>query len=85
MHQRLLSQSVLLWMVAVAVMLLIGFGLSMALGRVLAAMGDAGGSRVLDYLGLGLGSLFVFDLILLILVLAVHALAEESDRPEQRP
>jgi hypothetical protein len=80
MHQRLIPQGVLLLLVAVAIVLAIGFGLLMALGRILAAMGDAGGGVVVDYIALGCGALFVLDLILLVLVLGVRSLTEPEDR-----
>lgn len=84
MHQRLIPQGVLLLLVAVAIMLTIGFGLLMALGRILAAMGDLGGALVLDYIALGCGVLFVFDLILLVLVLGLRSVIEPEDRSDPR-
>lgn len=84
MQQRLVPQGVLLLLVVVAIVLAIGFGLLMALGRLLAAMGDAGGGVVVDYIALGCGVLFVFDLILLVLVLGVRSLMEPEDRSDTK-
>lgn len=84
MRQRLIPQGVLLLLVALAIMLAIGFGLLMALGRILAAMGDLGGAMVVDYMALGCGGLFVFDLILLVLVLALRAVGDAEDRSDTK-
>jgi len=84
MHQRLVPQGVLLLLLAVAIVLAIGVGLLMALGRILAAMGDAGGGVVVAYIALGCGVLFVLDLILLVLVLGVRSLGEPEDQSDPK-
>jgi len=82
MRQRLIPKNALLLLLAAAVMLLVALAVVMGLGRLLAAMGDEPGSRVLDYLALACGALFVFDLVLLVLGLAIGALADENGGTE---
>ncbi len=84
MHQRLIPQGVLFLLVALALLFAIGFGLLMAVGRILGAMGDLGGAVVVDYMALGCGVLFVFDLILLVLVLGLRSVVEPEDRSDTK-
>lgn len=85
MHQRLVPQGVLLVLLASAIMLLVALALLAGLSRLLAATGDAAGSLVLDYIALACGAILVFDLVVLVLVLSLNALAGGDDRPEAKP
>ncbi len=58
---------------------------SWGVSALLAASGDALGSDVLQYVALACGMLWAVDLVLLVLVLAVGALAEVDDSQGNRP
>lgn len=51
-------------------------------GRLLSGMGDTAGAAVLDYLGLGMGILWLIDLIALVILLAIEAASREDSQTE---
>jgi hypothetical protein len=79
MRQKLISQRVLFGLIAVAVILMIGGFVALALGRLLEALGDQPASGALDYVALGCGALFLIDLICLVLAQALNGLDNPDD------
>lgn len=54
----------------------------MAVGRLLAGMGDAVGSEVVYRIGLGLFVVWVADLVGLVVVQAIHSLSNQDQPPK---
>ena len=82
MRSRLIARRFLATLLAAAVVLPIAVCVLVALGRLLAAMDDAGGAAVLDWIALAIGAVWVLDLVCLVLAQAVNSLAEQDDPPE---
>ena len=80
MHSHRISPRVLLSLIAIAVLTPIAICLAVAMGRLLAAMGDAASAAVANWVSGVLGAFWVFDLICLVLVLAIHSLLGADDR-----
>ena len=78
MSRRLVPTYALLLLTALAVVLPIVICVLLALGRLLEGMGDATGGRVLDAVSLGVGVLWVVDLIGLVLSQAVNSLVDST-------
>ncbi len=78
MSRRLIPTYALLLLTALAVVLPIIICVLLALGRLLEGMGDATGGRVLDAVALGVGVLWVVDLIGLVLSQAVNSLIDPT-------
>lgn len=53
--------------------------------RLLSAMGDATGARVVDWIGLGVGVCWGVDLVCLVVVQAIQSLAREQEVEELPP
>jgi hypothetical protein len=51
----------------------------LALGRLLAALGDSGGARIVDLAALAVGVVWVMGLICLVLALAAYTLFPPDD------
>jgi len=82
MRHKLISQRVLFGLIAAAVILMIGGFVTLALGRLLEALGDQAGSGFLDYVALACGALFLVDLICLVLAQALNGLDNPDDPPD---
>jgi len=82
MRQKLIPQRVLFFLIAAAFILLISGFVALGLGALLAALHDDLGSKVVNYLALGCGALFVIDLLCLILAMAVNSLADPDGPPD---
>ena len=82
MAQKPIPQPVLFLLIAVALVLPIGLCMLLALGRLLAVMGDSTGGLVLDRIALAGGILWALDLICLILAQGINALADSNDRAD---
>jgi hypothetical protein len=81
MNWKAFLQRVLLLLVGVALFLPVATIVVWALARVLATMGDAPGSGVLDRVALACVVLWVLDLVFLLLVQAIHLLFPPTDPP----
>ncbi|MBN2579277.1 MAG: hypothetical protein JXB10_09825 [Pirellulales bacterium] len=81
MKNPIIPRSISFLLIAVAVLLPIGIIIVLGVGHLLSAMGDQAGGRVLDRLGLALGILWGFDLIVLVVALAVQSLDDNSRQP----
>ncbi|OHB73500.1 MAG: hypothetical protein A2V70_19340 [Planctomycetes bacterium RBG_13_63_9] len=79
MSQRLVPRSILMAMIAGALGLPIAIAVLWGVSALLSAMDDLGGATVLRYLALAAGLLWAIDLIGLVLLQAVHALADRDD------
>lgn len=80
----LVSRRWLIQFVVAALLLPIVICVLVGVGRLLAGMADTAGAAVLDYLALGGGILWLIDLIILVVLLAVDAAArEEHPRDEE--
>lgn len=77
---KMIPQRLLLLLIGITIVLVLSVGAVLALGAILAAMGDETGSRVLRWVAAGIGVVLAVDLMSLVLALAVHAL-ERSDEP----
>jgi len=82
MRSRPIARRFLAALLAAAVALPIAVCVLVALGRLLAAMGDVGGAAVLDWIALAIGAVWVLDLVCLVLAQAVNSLADQDDPPE---
>jgi hypothetical protein len=79
MREKLVPQRVLLFLIAVAVVLLISGLVTLGLGELLAALEDELGSRVVKYVALGCAALCVVDLICLVLAQGLNSLAQNDE------
>ncbi len=84
MPRPLVPQRVLFRLLAAALVLLIAGAVSLGLGQLLAALGDAAGSTVLRYVALACGALLVTDLVCLLLAQTLRSLTEDDDTPEEK-
>lgn len=78
--KSVINKRTLAILVVSLVLLPIAILLVVAVGGLLAAMQDAGGAAVLNRVALGLGILWAFGVVSLLLVLALHVLGGD-DRP----
>ncbi|MBN2023167.1 MAG: hypothetical protein JW809_10280 [Pirellulales bacterium] len=84
MDRKPVSRRVLTPLVAVALVLAVCLAVLLVAGRVVGALGDAVGRQVLDSVALGVGLLWLADLVCLVLALGVNALAD-GDPPRDEP
>jgi hypothetical protein len=75
MHRSLIPERVSLTLVVVAILLPIVICIVLGVAALLSAMDDAVGGTVLRGVALGVGILWTVDLVSLLLVLAVNAIA----------
>ena len=80
----MLPRRLLLWLVGGLIVLPMALVLVLGLGRLLAAMGDAGGASCLERVALGVGLVWVLDMLCLLLALGVAAIAPR-DELDERP
>ena len=85
MRQDLIPQRFLLLLIALALMLPIGVFVVLGLSQLLRAMGDEPGSVGAVRFAVACGGIWLFDLISLILVVAVNAITNADDPPEDGP
>ena len=85
MRQDLIPQRFLLLLIALALMLPIGVFVVLGLSQLLRAMGDEPGSVGAVRFAVACGGIWLFDLISLILVVAVNAITNAYDPPEDGP
>jgi hypothetical protein len=70
-------------LVIAALTLPIVISVLIGVGRLLAAMGDAAGAAVMDYVALAGGILWVVLLACLVIVLGILALGRQEEPPEE--
>lgn len=75
----MISRRVLLWFAAGSVLAPVPLAVLVALGRLLTAMGDAGGGRAADIAAGVIGIVWVIGLILLLLAVAGYLLFPPED------
>ena len=85
MRNDLISQRFMLLLIAVALMLPIGVFVILGLSRLLLAMGDQPGSVGAVRVAVACGGIWVFDLVSLVLVVAINSLSRADDPPEDKP
>jgi len=78
----LVSRRWLIQLVVAALLLPIVICVVVGVGRLLAGMADTAGATVLEYLALGVGILWLIDLIVLVVLLALDAAARDDHRPD---
>jgi hypothetical protein len=71
--------------IAMAIILPIAICLIIAVASLLSAMGDVSGGGVLRWVALACGIVWVLDLIVLLLALAVNALVETNNSDSDEP
>ena len=73
-------------LLAVALVLPIALAVILGVAALLGAMGDAIGARVLGWIGLGVGLVWIVDLVCLVMVQALGSLMDRpADDPESGP
>lgn len=83
MRPNPIAQRLLLAMITVGLLVPIAVCVIVALGRLLAAMGDSPAAvTALDWVAVALGIVWVLDLVCLVIVLAVHTLFEQQEPHE---
>ncbi len=82
MPSKLIPSPMLLKMTLFAVLLPVTAAVLMGLARLFHAMGDAVGSRILDYVALGVGVLWVLDLLSLLLAMALNSIISSAETEE---
>jgi len=80
MSSRMIPQRLLFLLIGISVILVLTEGAVLAFGAILVAMGDEIGGRVLRWIAAGVGIALAVDMTCLVLALAIHAV-EESDEP----
>lgn len=83
MTDKPIPSRILLLAIAAALVIPIGICILLGLGRLLGAMDDASGSRVLDWIALAAGAIWLLDLICLILAQAINSVAESGGPSEE--
>jgi hypothetical protein len=83
--QRVIGKRTLLLLVAGALFAPIAIVLVLAVATLLGAMQDEAGQYALKRVALGLGMLWALDLVGLVVVLAVNALADEPGEEKNEP
>ncbi|HZZ73150.1 MAG TPA: hypothetical protein VFE24_12920 [Pirellulales bacterium] len=79
----MISSRILLVLVVVAVVLPIAICVVGGTGELLSMLGDRTGAMVLEYGALGLGLIWIIDLILLAIVQGINGLSGPPDAPEE--
>jgi hypothetical protein len=82
MGKKPVPRNALLALLAAALVLPIGTSVVLGLAALLASLDDPAGAGALRWIALGLGALWVVDLILLVLVQAVSSLSDSDDPPD---
>ena len=82
MRQDLIPKRCLLLLIAAALMLPIAAFVILGLSQLLDAMGDEPGSMGARRLAMACGGVWLFDLISLVLVVAINAVTNSDDPPE---
>ena len=82
MTQKPISRRFLTPMVAIALVLTVALAVVVVAARVVTALGDASGGRMLDWVALVLGVIWVIDAVCLVLALGVNALEPSLPRDE---
>ncbi len=85
MRNDLIPQRFMLLLIAVALMLPIGVFVIFGLSRLLLAMGDQPGSLGAVRMAVACGGVWIFDLVCLILVVAINSLWKPDEPPEEGP
>lgn len=81
MTRQIVSSRIILLLTALGLVLALTIGATLAVGAILAAMGDAPASQVLNWIALGCAIPLAVDLLCLVLALGVNSLSD-SDAPE---
>ena len=79
MNQNHTFRHVLLALLAIALLLPIAICVIAAVAALLGSMGDTAGRTALQYMALGLGILWVINLIVLVIVGAVHSIPHDGE------
>jgi len=82
MRNDLIPQRLMLLLIAVALMLPIGVFVILGLSWLLVSMGDKAGSEGAVRVAVACGGIWVFDLISLVLVVAINSLPKSEDPPD---
>jgi len=82
MDRSPLPRGLVIALLVVAVLLPIGVCVILALAALLQAMGDAIGGRVIGYVAWALGTIWLVDLIALVVAMAVQLLSGEPHRSD---
>ncbi|MEE8450959.1 MAG: hypothetical protein V3R99_03560 [Thermoguttaceae bacterium] len=85
MSQKLVPRRAILLLIAAALALPIVICVILAVGSVLLAMDDTSGFVVLRRIALAGGILWAIDLICLLVVLALNALADDASSDDREP
>jgi len=83
MSRKPVPRRVLPVLVGAALVLTIALAVLLVTGHVLGKMGDAAGREVFDAIALGVGVLWVVDVVCLVLALGANALAESENPPDE--
>ena len=83
MSRKPVARRVLAVLVGVALVLTIALAALLVTGHVLGKMGDAAGREVLDAIALGVGVVWVVDMVCLVLALGTNALVEGENPPDE--
>lgn len=84
MDRKPLVRRVLVPLVAIALVLSVALAVVLVAARIVGRLGDPVGQQALDSVALGVGLLWVVDLVCLVLAIGLGILAE-SDRPSDEP
>ncbi|HEY5311746.1 MAG TPA: hypothetical protein VIK18_04480 [Pirellulales bacterium] len=79
----MITRRVLLCLASCSALMPVPLAVLVGLGRLLAAVGDAAGARVVDAVALAVGVAWAVGLIGLVLGLAAYTLFPPDDRPGQ--
>jgi hypothetical protein len=82
MARPMISSRMVLLLTALGLVLALSVGATLAVGAILAAMGDASGSRVLNWVALGCAIPLAVDLFCLVLALGINSLSEPNPPDE---
>ena len=85
MRNDLIPQRFMLLLIAVALMLPIGVFVILGVSWLLQAMGDQSGSEGAVRVAVACGGIWIFDLVFLVLVVALNSLSKSDDPPEDGP
>ena len=82
MARQIVSSRIVLLLTALGLVLALSIGATLAVGAILAAMGDAPASRVLNWIALGCAIPLAVDLCCLLLALGVNSLSDPNPPDE---
>jgi purine-cytosine permease-like protein len=82
MARKPVPRNILLLLTALGLVLPIALTVILGVAAVLTAMKDPEGSEVLRWIGLGLGLIWVVDLLSLVLAQGINSLQNEDDRED---